>query len=500
MSNLAWPAYPLAFLHDAARCLALIHQRQLQLNARARLQISSVSRLAAHLSLCAAVPPPRSEAQSPSMGFLLGLLGRAGWLGAVEDELRLSGGAFDWLALPASRQIDALRQVWWRAPTLDGRWLPATRHQRSQTGYWRRVVHETCAWLVGLSTEDWTAGLRLHDHLTRRGLPETGAGGNLSQVRQARTRRTWAVADFLLDFTLPVLGLVEINPIGTERRLRPTPDGQAWLRAALDRAGPPGEVALELLVPGPSPIFPEPSAAPVQVGDDLVVSVDLPAPAAFTFELAHFAELLSPGPPARYHITRASLEQALSWGYDLSEIRFLLLHFSQAPLPPGAAAQLDAWAEELQRIRYQPGYRLLAASPAVVAALRQRPAFRRRTQPLASGRAVWVCRDEAAGLVSYLRRRGYTLVPAREGIAAPAAQACPQARPLPWPALRRALPLAPLLVALRTYRHLRRAIPALAELGVEELEEALAAALSPDQEAAVEQLVSSHAALATEVI
>ena len=76
MTDHAWPFYPLAFLHDAARCLALAHQGQLRLNARGRLQVGSVLSLARAVTLGPAHAAPRTEAQAPELSFLIGFLVR----------------------------------------------------------------------------------------------------------------------------------------------------------------------------------------------------------------------------------------------------------------------------------------------------------------------------------------------------------------------------------------------------------------------------------------
>jgi hypothetical protein len=496
MTDHAWPFYPLAFLHDAARCLALAHQGQLSLNVHGRLQISSVTRLADSLLLRPEAPHPHSEAQAPELGFLIALLGRAGFVGVVEDTLHTTNAAHDWLALPVALQIGALRQVWWHSPTLDGRWLPSTRHRRPQDSYWRQVILEVCGRASDLPPQDWTLVADIHAYLATQSLLQPGAGGNLFQVRRARERRTLAVARFLLQFVLPVLSLVELDADQPEPLLRPTPEGQTWLRDALDRdrhlaepsEGAPDGVAVEVAVPHYPLNFPAPTAPPLRVADDLRVSLDLAAPAAFTFELAHFAELRSPGPPACYQVTRPSLEAAIARGYSISEIHFLLARFAEAPLPPAAAQQLDAWREAMTIVSYQPGYRLSLASSAILDALRQRQPFRRRTQPLASGQHAWVDHAQAKAVWRYLRRLGYE-VRLQEGEA--------RSEPgLPRTAPHRPLPLTPLLVALGTYRTLRRAIPTLAELpSLADLEGTLAEALSPDERAAAQHLLASHAAL-----
>ena len=125
MPNAVWPFYPLAFLHDAARCLALSNQGQLRLNDQDRLQIGSVSRLARVVSLEPEHPDPRSETKAPGLSFLVGLLGHAGFIAAVDGKLCLTATALEWLGLPAGLQVGQLRQVWKLSLSAEVRWLPA---------------------------------------------------------------------------------------------------------------------------------------------------------------------------------------------------------------------------------------------------------------------------------------------------------------------------------------------------------------------------------------
>jgi hypothetical protein len=174
----------------------------------------------------------------------------------------------------------------------------------------------------------------------------------------------------------------------------------------------------------------------------------------------------------------------LAWGYSLTDALFLLDRFADDGLPPDAADRLRAWEKEMVVVTWQAGFRLTTAMPGVLAALRRRESFRRRTDPFASGQDAWVSRAEAPALWTYLRRTGYELR-------------------LPgdlndWPLqprLREPLPLAPLLAILRTYGELRRLVPGLADLGLGELEQALAAGLLEDDLAGVQRLVESHATL-----
>jgi len=66
--------------------------------------------------------------------------------------------------------------------------------------------------------------------------------------------------------------------------------------------------------------------------------------------------------------------------------------------------------------------------------------------------------------------------------------------------VRSALPLPSLLVALRTYQHLRRVVPGLAALDLQDLERSIKAALSPDEQQAVQRLLESHVAILAQAI
>jgi hypothetical protein len=230
MPDPTWPCYPLAFIHDAARCLALAHQGHLSFDARGRLRARSISRLAGVLSLQPATSPPRSETQSPPLSFLFGLLGQAGLMGNVEDRLRVTATAYDWLDLPASLQVGALRQVWWAGPDLNVCWLRSPHRQHPLKSYWKRVVLATCEWVTGLSPSHWTCIPEGESYLVELpALQLADKAGNLPSVRQARHRRLALVVRFLLSFVLPVLGLVEasaplfgLDEVDQELKIRPT--------------------------------------------------------------------------------------------------------------------------------------------------------------------------------------------------------------------------------------------------------------------------------------
>jgi hypothetical protein len=492
MSNTAWPFYPLALLHDCARLLALINQKQARLNAQGRLQMGSVSRLAGAMLLRPQASQPRSEAQAPELSWLLELLEQAALVEPHQGRLRLSAAAHRWLDLPASLQMDRLRQAWWLDPILEARWLPPTRRQWPLKSRWKALVLETSRWVAGLSPWEWTPTSDLQTYLEDRGmLGAVGAGRNLPQVRRALNEQSQRLADLVLRFMLPGLGLVELNDAEGKSRLRPTPEGAAWLQVALLRSKlfiqPPEGVAVEEDVPHHELRFPAPEGPPISITPDLGLSVGLAAPAAHVFDLAHLAELVALGPPTRYRVTLPSLQQAVGWGYPVSNVILMLSRFSGAPLPPAALAQLRKWRQKVTLVPCEPGYRLRLSAPVILQTLRHKEPFRRRTLAFASGPHAWVSQAQSRGLLRYLRHEGY--VPQLPEVADDDERA-----PLD-PPLRAPWPLLQWLVLLRTYGSLRQRLPGLADLGLQDLQAALEAALAPDDLAAAERLVASHEAL-----
>lgn len=505
MTYPAWPFYPLALLRDAAYLLALAHQQQLQVNAQGQLQVGSVARLTSGLILERETRSPRS----PGLCFLIGLLGHAGFLAEASGCLRLSDAGHAWLGQPAHRQIDQLRQVWWFAPEVNACWLPPTRRQRPLDSHWQALVRALAGWLAGLPADRWTPAADLYVH------PDLAAlfrlpreGHRLPGVRQAFAGQNRAMVDFLLAVALPRLGLIEVDH-GTDWQVRPTAEGVDWLRRAVEHArllqsptpqvvdDAPVGVSMELRIPSPGLRFPLVKAPAVVIDPRVAVepeaevrlAVHLHAPALSTFEIAHLAELHAPGAPppaqepAHYRITAGTLQQAVAWGYPVADALFLLDRFADDPLPPAVVHQIHRWRDEMTVLHCEAGYRLTASSPAIMAALHQREPFRRRTAPLHGGalQDTWVSRVEALELFRYLRRVGYDIDLPPD----------PNDWPL-QPRLRQPLPLSQLLVVLRTYQQLRRLVPGLAILELEDLERALVSSLLPEDLAGVERLVASH--------
>jgi len=397
-------------------------------------------------------------------------LHQGGWIEAADDSLRLSATAYQWLDQPPELLLHDLRQTWFLTPQLTWRWVPAGRRQVPLDRHWRSMTLQalraittspTTAWMP---TSDLIADLEARQSQTRHSLAE-----NLPKVRQARKQHTRKVLRFLFHEVLPRLGLVETRQQDEIPCLHPTTEGAAWLHAALDQyrhlTQPSHQTAVEWAVPCQELRFPPLEQPPLLVDQNLHLTIGLTAPAACTFQVAHFAQLLSPGPPARYQITSQSLEQALAWGYSGADVIVLLARYSHSRLPREAIAQLFAWQREMTLITCEPGYRLWSTCPPILDALRQRKPFRLRTQPFASGQDVWVSQAQAKDLLCYLRRLGYTITLPEHETNEDSSHLLLRRQGLPW---------RQLLVVLRTYQHLRRHIPGLADLGLQDLDQVLA--------------------------
>lgn len=504
MTDLSWPTCSLTWLHDTSRCLALIAQERLHLTPEGHLPRSALQTLARCTVRSSPAPVSHPAQQTSDLVFLLELLQRAGMVAAVGQRLLLSKKALAWLDQPAIYQLSALRQVWFHSLESSWCWLPDDRRSSLLDRRWRYVLLEALQEVVILPLDSWTPTTEVIGALEARNLLNwSDVAQNLPRVRRSVHRRTRQVLDFVLEQILPRLALAEGHRQGETVFLRPTAEGAAWLRAALARSKlfsqPPDGVAVEQAVPHYELRFPSTDEPPISVAPDLaadseqalILTLHLAAPAAYTFDVAHFARLLSPGPPARYHITPSSLHQAAGRGYPISDVIFLLTRFNGGPLSPAVATQLDAWRSDIIHVPCEPGYRLCFSAPVLLKALRRREPFRRRTLPFPSGQEAWVSRAESHGLFRYLRRLGYEPALPEEEAHGASLQEWPQRRPLP---------LLQWLVLLRTYQGLRRRLPALADLGLGELEQALEAALPSPERAAAERLIASHDGLLAQAI
>lgn len=480
----------LATLHDAARCLALAERRELTARPEGGLDRASWRLLHSYAAADRRGRPPLAESDVPVLSWIFRSLGLGGLLGAVNGQIRASGTAHDWLALTAADQLSALRQLWRRAPEVAWTWLPQGQRYPARAHIWRTVTEQLLTVVAALPVEHWAPGTELAADLIAQS-QDLGCGveRNLPAVRQALRQQARQLTVFLLTELLPRLDLLAAAGTGDDQCLALTAAGADWLRAALQPGKTPPDPARES---ERQPADPEPAAqAPAcwQVTDDLRVIVPLTAPAAATFEILQFADLLSVGPPAAYRITGASLERGLSHGYDLADVHFLLAQGAGQPLSGAALLQLARWQEALVRIRCEPGFCLRPDAPATLSSLRRRQPFRAATELGASRRWAFVGQAEAAPLMRYLRRAGYVLT----ADAAGPDRATPPAALSPL--LRRRLPLTALATLAGVYGRLRAYVPGLADLGLADLEQALLAALPPHSQAAVARLVTSNDAL-----
>lgn len=504
--TLPWPNHAQAYLHDAARCLALAEQGHLHLDPQGHLRRASLAALARATWQGSDSPDPRTEQAAPRLSFLVRLLAQAGLLGDIDQSLRLSDTAHEWLSRPAEEQLLALRQVWLLSPELTWCWAPANRRRKSLAPQWRFLVLETARRIAALPTDDWTPAQALRADLALEGVLEIkGVDQNLPRVRRASMRQTAALLTFLLLDVLPVLGLVDAQVLDGVTCLRPTHEGQTWLAAALAKRmawdSPAPDLAHELTAPDSALVLPAVSTPMVHVDDDLRVTVEHHAPASYTFDIAQFAELLSPAPPAEYRVSAHSLQQAAARGYSIGDVSFLLRRFAGGPLPAAASWQLTQWQEQWLHVVYEPGFKLSFSAPQMIDSLRQQAAFRQNTTPFASGQEVWVSLHRAVHAWRYLQRLDFRLVPAAGAAVIPPLRnpgvslwQHPGSRPGFAPASRLALPLPALLVLLQTYRQVQRLAPGLAQLNLEEFEQDLLAGLSTQAREGVEQLVASNSA------
>ncbi|MCW5853950.1 MAG: WYL domain-containing protein [Anaerolineae bacterium] len=474
MHNTVLPSPP-RLLHDAARCLALAHQHRLGVTRLGRLEPNSLQRLAAYTQ-------PDDAAY---VRFLFDLLVEAGLLRLADGHAQPTDAAYRWLAQPAALQILALRRAWFDSLHLTWQWLPADRAVVLPAVQWPALLLAALAALAAPEA-DLTAD-DLLQRLERQGLlVPRGRAQNLPRLRQSAAGRVGRVLAFLLRAVLPGLALVEtVSPVG-QAGVRPTAEGSAWLRHALaDRPGlaldPP--YAEELALPDTPLAFAPVAAAAVTMTAERGVLITPTAPARCVFDVTLFARLRSPDPPARYELTPAAFQAALSRGGDAAGLLFKLTVYSGGDLPPGLADTVRAWQDKTARITWTPGYRLTPAHPTSLDQPRQRRAFRERTERLGAQDA-WVAQADAPSLFRYLRRLGYTVAPATAGPGAETA-------PLP-PAT---LPLTELLVVLRTYEAVARRVPGLAQLTLADVDRAVAEALAADDLAGVARLVASHTAL-----
>jgi len=328
MLHLSWADRSLTFLHDAARSLALVHQGQLHLDPDGGLSASSLEVWAQHTCMKQVAPPPRHEEASPYHSFLFRLLGHAGLIGAAGDRVLLSAAAYEWVGQPPELQLAHLRQMWFLAPEVGWYWLPANSRRPHLNSRWETATMEAVRATTELSTMEWIPVCDLMARLESDGTLASGTMVyNLPKIRRAMEQHAQRLLTFLLQEILPCLGLLEVQGQEESVCLRPTPEGASWLNVALTQrhylALQPDDTAVELGVPSHELRFPPREEPAIVVHDDLSLIVHPGAPAACTFEMAHFAQLLTPAPSPPdgeqaatcYQVTLESLQRAMAWDY-----------------------------------------------------------------------------------------------------------------------------------------------------------------------------------------
>ncbi|MBN1287837.1 MAG: WYL domain-containing protein [Anaerolineae bacterium] len=508
---MTWETRAQLFLHDIARFLALVYQRRLSITRARRWTQKSLTVLAGQTGFHSVVQAPQSEQDAPVLVWLRELVGGAGLIGAAGRSLRLSSTAYEWVNRPPAFQLQTLRRIWFWNLEMTWQWATGRHDSRLLNSWWRHVVLEILRAIAKLPCDAWTHAADIEAGLQARGVLDwQHIAQNLPAVANAMARRVPAMLRLLFEDILPCLALIEVHGEGgttdeapspcMERglgvRLHPTPESVDWLASALARhryfASPPANTAIDQDIPDAELQLPAREDVPLAVTAGLEVTVALDALPCFTFDVASFAELVDVGPPARYRVTRASMQEAVTWGYPAADVIFILDRFSGGRLPGPARARLQGWRDETVQADCEPGYRVQMASAALVNGLRHRRPFRSRTLPFAAGRNVWVSHHQAKDLFRYLRQQGYTVNVPDTPEPEPGSPS-PHVERGPGGEVRRPLPLRKLLVLMRTYEHVRQLVPTLTDLELGEVDAIVAEALAPGELAGVERLVLSQA-------
>jgi len=476
-------------LHEAARFLALVERDEIAALPHAGLPRASWRLVHSYLPSAPLAHPVRGEPDVPLLSWLYRTLGSGGLIGVVNGRLRLARAAHDWLALPTSAQVSALRQIWDRAPEVAYAWLPLSAPASARGDPWRELTRQVVTSVKALPADTWITSSDILADLTAQAQTlNFGVARNLPSVGQALAQQVDLLTAFLLTEILPRLGILALQGEGTDRCLAVTAEGGDWLRRGRGSGKPAASVTQPAdTLAGSGAALPEPAGW--HVTDDLRLTISPEAPAAATFEAMQFADFCSVGPPARYRITHDSFQRCVSRGADPADVLFLLAQGAGQSLPGPAVAQLTPWREELALIYCEPGFCLRPAVPGLMSALRDREPFRAATEPAASRRGAFVGQARAAALMRYLRRSGYVLCPDNQS------QADSAAAPILTPLLRRRLPLVALATLAGVYSHLRTRVPGLADLGLADLERTLLEAMPPAERSAVARLVASDDAL-----
>ena len=233
MPDLRSPEFPLLFLHDAARYLAL------------RDLVQNTGPTPTRYATVAA--QPTAAAQALAYNFLSALLQAAGLAAPEADTLTPRARA--WLAQPLPLQLDTLRQAWWHTVAWEPQAWPALDFPHWLAGRWATVVTAVCRWLVQRSTGQWSAWADLERILAEQRLyTPSGIQGNLPRLQRVTRACVDSLARGLLLLALPALGLSEARRQAASWQVRPTAAGKRWLTVALERRQVHTAVAQELTV------------------------------------------------------------------------------------------------------------------------------------------------------------------------------------------------------------------------------------------------------------
>jgi hypothetical protein len=363
----------LDWLHSIARCLALAELETIARLRSGRWSLPDLDRISAQLGLGLGWEMRPLE-QPPRPFFLLESLVQAGLLRIRADKTQLAVLAEDWLIQPASAQLDYLREAWWRAPQPTWAWLRPSESASDDTLRWLLILDHTLARLRRMPTQAATPLEALIQPevealASPAGDPRLGPAAALA----GRVRR---VLSFLLLEVLPNLGALEVVQ-GTEgAALRLLPEARTWLARCTPTAR---RQALADVDMGIEPLFTGAELERIAQGqaaslafwvDDLTLALMPQAPTAWTFELAHLADLVTPGPPTQYRLSPKGLASALERGYTADSARQLLTLCSGGSLPAPVAAWLEAQDRQLEVVACQPGYCLSVADAALLARIR----------------------------------------------------------------------------------------------------------------------------------
>ena len=289
----------LATLHGGARFLALVERNESRSCPAAGLPRASWRLLHSYVPADPLTHPARGEADLPVLSWFYRSLGMGGMMGVVNGRLRLASAAHDWLALPASEQVQALRQIWYSAPEVAFAWLPAASGGPARENAWNELTSQLITSVLALPIGTWVLAAEVLADLTAQAATlRFGVARNLPSVRQALDQQASLLTTFLITELLPRLGILTLDGEDAGRCLAVTTEGAEWLRH-VRRPRKSAANAHPQSDPSPDTASEERDPACWRVDADLRLTIPLAAPAAATFDALLFADLVSAGPPAQ---------------------------------------------------------------------------------------------------------------------------------------------------------------------------------------------------------